>query len=152
MNSREHTNASGRLTASGNSERSGAQHIIHRPSSIVFLAIVIAAVALPGCGKKPDNTAEAAGKKPGAIAGGAATAVTAAPAVVNDITKTVDVTGSLVALQDVIVGAKIAGKVQAVYFHEGDTVSAGQVVAMMDLADFRNNVLQQQANLQSANP
>src|SRR5205814_819471 len=42
------------------------------------------------------------------------------------------------------------GKLATVNLHEGDPVGQGQIVAMMDTADLRNQVLQQEANLQSA--
>lgn len=113
------------------------------PPSLVFL---------PGCGRP----AEANGG-PGTLSGNgvqqaqaSAIAVKVAPAILGNIDKTVDVTGSLVALQDVVVGNKQAGKLAAVYLHEGDTVQAGQIVAQMDDVDLKAQVMQQQANLQSA--
>lgn len=109
-------------------------------------SVGIAALAAGGgCGKRAPAAQAGAGQ-------GRQTGVTisVAPAVRSDITRTVDVTGSLVALQDVVVGAKMAGKLASVAVHEGDPVSAGQVVAVMDTADFLSQLRQAQANLQMA--
>jgi RND family efflux transporter MFP subunit len=107
--------------------------------------------AAAGCGKKPDATVEAgpkSGGKPDAAATGAV--VTVAPVTTGSIEKTLEVNGSLVALRDVIVGTKQAGRLAQVIPHEGDRVSAGQVVATMDTADLQAQVQQAQANVQAA--
>lgn len=110
-----------------------------------------------GCGKGPAAEAggggAAGGGKPGAgktVAISNAAAVTVVPATTGDIAKTIEVTGSLVALQDVVVGTKQAGRVAQVNVHEGDQVRAGQVVAMMDTADLNAQKLSAEANVQAA--
>jgi RND family efflux transporter MFP subunit len=108
---------------------------------------------IAGCGKPPEN---GAAPKTSASAGDAriveasAITVSVAPVTQGDIRKTIEVTGSLVALQDVTVGTKMPGRVAAVYLHEGDPVSAGQVVAVMDTTDLNAQVTSAQAALQSA--
>lgn len=72
------------------------------------------------------------------------------PAVRGDITQTLDVTGALAAQNDVVVGARMAGRVATVLVREGDSVVAGQVVATMELVDFKSQVLSAEAGLQSA--
>jgi len=80
--------------------------------------------------------------------GGAAVSVQ--PARTGDISKTVSVTGSLVALNDVVVGPRTGGKVVAVHVREGDPVSAGQIVAVMDETDYRAQVDSARAALEAA--
>jgi HlyD family secretion protein len=124
----------------------GRRSQVLRRSSIaaLMLAVVLGAA---GCGKKGGDAE--AGTKPLAVKVDAVTAtvVATAPATTGSINKTVDVTGSLVALQDVVVGAKSAGRVTTVYPHEGDMVSAGQTVAVMDMADLQAQVQSAQANV-----
>jgi RND family efflux transporter MFP subunit len=123
--------------------------ILGRITAAVILA---AAVTLVGCGRKPDATAEA-GPKPGAAAESKAAAgsvVSVASVTTGPIEKRIEVNGSLVALRDVIVGAKQAGRLAQVLPHEGDRVTAGQVVAILDTADLQAQVQQAQANIQAA--
>src|SRR5437016_3542356 len=92
------------------------------PNTRFGLAILmLAGPVLAGCGKKAE--VQAGGPNPANMAGGSAVAlatVSVAPATKKDISKTVEVTGSLVALQDVMVGARLAGRLKTVYVHEGD--------------------------------
>jgi RND family efflux transporter MFP subunit len=60
------------------------------------------------------------------------------------------VSGSLVALRDVVVGSKSPGRVVQLTPREGDSVRAGQVVAVMDGADQVSQVQSAQANVQAA--
>jgi HlyD family secretion protein len=122
-----------------------------RCSAFCLLSIVLTAF-LSGCGRPAEaNGGQGASSDNGSKqAEASAIAVKVTPAILGDIDKTVEVTGSLVALEDVVVGNKLAGKLAAVYVHEGDKVQAGQVVAQMDDVDLKAQVMQQQANLQSA--
>lgn len=101
-----------------------------------------------GCGKPP-------AKSPGGAAAPASDTVSAAvvivaPAQRRDIRKTVDVTGQLVALQDVVVGAEGGGRLAAVNVQEGDSVSAGQTVAVMDTTELSAQLQQAQSNVTAA--
>jgi RND family efflux transporter MFP subunit len=115
-----------------------------------FLVIAVVALSIPscvglaGCGKKP-----AAEAKDG-NGNGSGTVVAVQPAEAGSITKSSEVTGALVALNDVVVGARLAGKVASVNVREGDSVTAGQVVAVMDMADYRAQFESAQANLEAA--
>ncbi|HSV74594.1 MAG TPA: efflux RND transporter periplasmic adaptor subunit [Chthonomonadales bacterium] len=101
------------------------------------------AAAGAGCGRSapaaPQNGAQPAG-----------VAVTVAPAVRQDITHAVDVTGSLAALEDVVLGARMPGRIAEVRKHAGDPVSAGEVVAVVNPADWREQVRQAQAAVEAA--
>ncbi len=101
-----------------------------------------------GCGKKsePAPAANPAGK----VTTVGMTVVSTADVKSGDITKNIDVTGSLVALQDVVVGPKLAGKISAVILHEGDPVTIGQLIATMDTVDSQANLASAQANLAAA--
>jgi RND family efflux transporter MFP subunit len=121
----------------------------HRLGALLAIGAVI---ALPACGKKAEEK-PAGGTAPAAAGGEAATAgalVTVAKVETGTIEEHAEVTGSLVALQDVIVGNKIAGRVASVFVREGDQVVAGQLVAQMDASDTQAQVGQAEANLQSA--
>ncbi|HEV2473309.1 MAG TPA: biotin/lipoyl-binding protein, partial [Chthonomonadales bacterium] len=119
-----------------------------RRSHYVWISAAVAGslFAAAGCGKKQPAAipVQAASQN-----SASAVAVTARPVKTGAISQTVDVTGSLVALQDVIVGAKQAGKIASVYFNEGDPVRAGQMVALMDTSELEGQLQQQQANLQA---
>src|SRR5579862_3976184 len=125
-----------------------AHHWTRAAAALAATSLMLAA----GCGHKP----EASGA-PGA--GGAAdppkkadagVVVTVAEAARGSIDRTVDVTGSLVALQDVVVGAKSAGRIATVLLHEGDPVQAGQLVAEMDSADLKAQVESANATVEAA--
>ncbi len=98
---------------------------------IVCLVATVLGASLAGCGKK-----EAVDEEKIPKAASSKTPVAKTPlqvSVVTVVTKTisqsVDVTGTLSTLNDVTVGAKLAGKIAAVYAREGDAVRAGQLVA-----------------------
>lgn len=109
----------------------------------VILAVLVAVTA--GCGRpKPSESARANGSTTGGVA------VTVEPAFRRDISKVVDVTGSLVPLHDVIVGPRQAGRIVSVHVREGDRVTQGQIVATMDRVDHDAQVRSARANLQAA--
>ncbi|MCC6730960.1 MAG: efflux RND transporter periplasmic adaptor subunit [Chthonomonadales bacterium] len=112
--------------------------------ALLAAALLAVVMVTGGCGK-PASPAT-----PSAATPAAAIAVTTAPAVMRDISRTLDVTGSLAALRDVTVGAKAAGRIAQVNLHEGDPVRAGQVVAVMDTSDLTAGVRQARANIEAA--
>jgi len=109
--------------------------------------ISLALPAIVGCGNKSE--AQKPAETPVAKSAALATVATS-EAKNGDISKTVEVTGSLIALQDMIVSPKLAGKITAVNLHEGDPVTTGQVVALMDTVDLQANVASAKANLDAA--
>jgi RND family efflux transporter MFP subunit len=102
---------------------------------------------IAGCGPRPNGAKNAAN---GSATPASAVTVNVATASRGDIKREIDVTGSLVALSDVRVGPKHAGKLVAVNVREGDSVTAGQIVAVMETDDIRNQVAQAEAALRSA--
>ncbi|MGC8667124.1 MAG: efflux RND transporter periplasmic adaptor subunit [Chthonomonadales bacterium] len=117
------------------------------PARRGVLWVLLCLCALLGCGRRAPGTAAAA---PDGAASSAAVAVSVAKARIGTISKSVDVDGSLAALHDVVLGPRQAGKVAKVFFHAGDRVAAGQVVAQMDTVDLLSQLRQAQAGLQAA--
>lgn len=68
----------------------------------------------------------------------------------GDMEQTVEVTGEIEALDRVTLSAKIAGRVTAVSAREGDRVSAGSVLVMLDQEDARAAVMEAEAALRAA--
>jgi RND family efflux transporter MFP subunit len=116
-------------------------------SKLAFV-ITLPVLATTGC-NRPNNAA-AADKTPAAKPQAKGTAVVVKDVGTGTVRRTVEVNGSLVSLRDVTLAAKMAGKVGSVMVREGDTVSAGQVVAVMDTIEAQAQLLQAQANLQSS--
>jgi len=73
--------------------------------------------------------------------------VTAAPA---DLKQVMLLTGTLRAVDQVTVKAKVAAEVRAVMVREGEAVKAGQVVVKMDTAEYDARVAQARGNLNNA--
>lgn len=69
-------------------------------------------------------------------------AVQAAPAAIETIKDTFEVTGSVTTADDAQVGAKIGGKIVAVYVQDGDQVQAGQTLAQLDDSQQRAQLAQ----------
>ncbi len=114
------------------------------------LVCLSAAIGVGLCGCGPKQPAGESNPPLQAAKSTAATQVAVTPIGTRTITQTIDVTGALNTLNDVTVGAKIAGKIAAVYFREGDHVRAGQIVAQQDPADLRAQYDQAYANYLTA--
>ncbi len=112
------------------------------------LAGVLFVTALAGCGAKKGADA-GAGKKGGA-GPNAPLPVEVLPVKRGTIASTVLVTGSIAALQDVQLSARVSGRVTAVNYREGQTVRAGQVIVQQDATDLKANVRAAQANVSQA--
>jgi HlyD family secretion protein len=68
----------------------------------------------------------------------------------GDMRDTVEITGDLSALNSAVISPKISGRLMSINIHEGDTVSKGQVVAVLDQGDAIDNLHNAQASLESA--
>jgi len=121
----------------------------HALSLSVVALSVFSIAALSGCSKKSPDAAEVPAAK-AASAQSAAIQVSVTPVKIQAMSDSADVTGALAALNDVTVSVKIAGKMAAVYFREGDVVRAGQIVAQQDTADLQAQLDSQRASLLSA--
>ncbi len=112
-------------------------------ATISVFALLGVAGLLGGCARRTPV-------QPAQEAAAPATAVAVVSARIGDIPFTVSVTGSLQALDDVIISAKVPGKIAKVHVREGDSVRAGQVVAEQDTSDLAAQVRQAEAALKSA--
>jgi RND family efflux transporter MFP subunit len=109
---------------------------------VVCIGALAAVISLSGCGKKTAASSSANNPR--------AAAVTIAKAKIGSIRKTLEVDGSLTALQDVTVGNKNAGRLMAVYPREGVRVHAGELVALMDTSDATAQLQSAESSLESA--
>lgn len=62
----------------------------------------------------------------------------------------VQATGTVHARETAVISAQVIGRIQQVLVHEGDTVHAGQTLAVLDDASLRSQVAQAQAGVQAA--
>jgi RND family efflux transporter MFP subunit len=119
--------------------------IYRMPLAILILLAVSVEFVAAGCRQGSQKTAAA----PAALAP-AVIEVTTTAATRRSISDTAAITGSLGALNDVVVGIKNAGKLVGVFAREGDHVHAGQVIAQQDTTDINSQIMQAQANLRSS--
>jgi RND family efflux transporter MFP subunit len=94
----------------------------------------------PGASTQPaDNQATSASQS-----------VTVAPATFTSITQTVEVTGTVAALDLLPISAKVSGlQIQQVLIDEGQTVEAGQVLAVLDRSVLQAQLTQAEADVAS---
>lgn len=119
-----------------------------RAATALVGLLLIGAWAGAGCGgQKPDA---AGGKAGGATGPNAVVPVEVATVQRGTITSTVQVTGSIQALQDVQLSARISGRVIAVNYREGQVVRAGQVIVQQDTTDLQATAREAQANISQA--
>ena len=105
--------------------------------------------ALTGCGHKSGEAA--GGRKHGGGAGpNAPLPVEVTTVQRGTIADSVLVTGSIAALQDVQLSARVSGRVTAVNYREGQVVRAGQVLVQQDSTDLQANVRAAEANVGQA--
>ncbi|MEN6642450.1 MAG: efflux RND transporter periplasmic adaptor subunit [Armatimonadia bacterium] len=109
----------------------------------IVTALAVLSWGLSGCGRKETQ------KKPEA-ATAESTPVQVQSSMRGTVTHWVPVSGSLVALSDVPLSSRINGRLSRVLVREGDSVSAGQVVAELDMADQRSQLRMAQSAVQVA--
>jgi multidrug efflux pump subunit AcrA (membrane-fusion protein) len=113
---------------------------------LVLLAVVAGAGSI-ACGRsdgKTNNASASASPTPAAVE------VSAAPAVLRQLPRFLEATGSLAPNQQTDVAAETSGKVVAVGVDMGSSVRRGQMIVQLDDADFRIRVQQAQAQLDQA--
>lgn len=110
-----------------------------------MVAVALIASLAPGC-KRP-------GAAPGAAKNGEgekAVPVETAKAVRETVRRTIEVTGTIQAEDDVSVASVTTAKIEWMVGKEGTRVSAGQAVARLDSKDTRANLAQAQAQVKAA--
>ena len=90
------------------------------------------------------------GGKAGGRRGGGAQKVAVSPAVMDDITRQLEVVGNVESSQNVDIVARTGGIVQEVNFRQGDEVKKGDVLARIDDAEAKANLYKVQSDLANA--
>ena len=133
------------MKASWTENRSTGCRIATGSPRLWLAGLVLVGVALSGCGAAPSSPAN-----PGGTASPLPAPVEVVKARVGTVSRTVEVTGSLKARQEIPLGPKRDGRVAEVRVREGDRVSAGQVVARLEDTDARAQVGTAEAAVNSA--
>src|SRR5512143_3055888 len=110
--------------------------------ALPLLVAAMLAASVVACGKESTPARGAGGAKVGE-----ARPVRVAAAAVGPLPRTVTVTGTLAADEDVVAGFKVAGRVSEIAVDLGSPVRKGQVLARLDPTDFRLRVEQAEAAL-----
>jgi HlyD family secretion protein len=112
--------------------------------------LAAAGALVTGCQR--ETPATAAPQKPSATAPAApaARAVRVAPATEVSVARTVVATGTLAADEQIVLGAKVVGRLSEVSVDLGSPVRKGQAVARIDPTDYRHRLDQAIAALQQA--
>jgi len=119
---------------------------------IVLLLVAVAGARFWFSAKAPTNSAPASPaaaktSAPTALEFLASEVVTTEPA---ELRQVMQLTGTLRAVDQVTVKAKVAAEVRAVMVREGEPVKAGQVVVKLDTSEYEARVAQARGNLNNA--
>src|SRR5713101_1907926 len=114
--------------------------------ALYVLLLAVAGAGLAGCGrsKGQSNSSPQAGATPAVIV------VSTTPAVVRQLPRYFEASGSLAPNEQTDVAAETSGKVVAVGVDISSSVRRGQMIVKLDDADFRLRVQQAQAQLEQA--
>jgi len=114
--------------------------------ALYVLLLAVVGVGLAGCGrsKGQPNSGPQGGATPAVIV------VSTTPAVVRQLPRFFEASGSLAPNEQTDVAAETSGKVVAVGVDIGSSVRRGQMIVKLDDADFRLRVQQAQAQLEQA--
>jgi RND family efflux transporter MFP subunit len=113
-----------------------------------LIAALIGALALTGgCVDREKQVLAAQTEK---VIGDPTVSVSLGSAVTKTLVQTDDVTGNITTADDTEIGAKQSGRIVAVYVRDGDSVSAGEIVARQDTVQLRAQLRQAIGQLQAA--
>jgi len=115
--------------------------------ALFVLLTIVSGAGLAGCSRskgQPNSNGPAAGATPAAIQ------VSTTAAVVRQLPRFFEASGSLAPNEQTDVAAETSGKVVAVGVDMGSSVRRGQMIVKLDDADFRLRVQQAQAQLEQA--
>ena len=104
----------------------------------IVVLVVGGAVAMSGAGRAPKAAVADKPQPPLEFAQSDLTAIASRP-----VARSLAVSGSLVAVNQATVKAKVAVEVRSILVREGDRVSAGQVIAKLDTVDLATRLEQQ---------
>jgi len=111
------------------------------------IVAIAALVSLNGC---VDRSAQQQAKRTEKIVGDPARVVEAASATYRTLEDTLEITGQITTSADANVGAKQSGKLVAVLVQDGDSVTAGQTLAIQDTSGLQAQLQQATAQVASA--
>jgi RND family efflux transporter MFP subunit len=122
-----------------------------RPRYAVLLptGLVAVCLAMAGCGNGGSAAAKGGGAK-GASEASAPVPVSVRPAQQTTLVRSVTVTGTLAAVDQVALGFKVAGRIETISVDLGSRVQPGQTIARLAPVDFQLRVQQAEAALQQA--
>ena len=133
--------------------------MINLPRKTAWLTVGIVCLNLCGCGSKesattppPNTTApstSSASAAPSAKGGIELSETDIATVSAGDISQSLRANGTLHAVQESLVRAKVAGEIVAVAVREGEQVSAGQVLARIDDLEYGARVDDRRAALEA---
>jgi membrane fusion protein, multidrug efflux system len=112
--------------------------------------LTLAGVLAAGCQRETPATAAAQKPATTAPAAPAARGVRVAPATEVTVARTVTATGTLAADEQMVLGAKVVGRLSEITVDLGSPVRKGQPVARIDPTDYRHRLDQAIAALQQA--
>ena len=112
------------------------------------VAMALALLAAGGAGCSRDGRADAQGK--GSQGKEARIAITAAKVAAREIARSVEVTGTLLPIEEVVLTNEQPGTVEAVLVDLGDRVEPGQLLLRLDEREARLALTQAEANLLAA--
>jgi HlyD family secretion protein len=113
------------------------------------LLILAAALSLTlgGC---VNREAQEQGRRTQEILADTTRPVTVVSAAARSLEDRMEITGEVVTGSDVVVGAKIPGRIVSVYVRDGDAVAAGQLIAAMETTNQMLSIQQAEAQVASA--
>ncbi len=112
--------------------------------------LLIAAMAVVVSGGCVNRAAQQQAKRTQAIVTDQTKEVAVEPAISKTLTETLPITGEVTTSDDASVGAKLPGKIISVLVRDGDSVSAGQVIAVLDSSNQNIQIQQAQAQVNGA--
>ncbi|GAB4347871.1 MAG: efflux RND transporter periplasmic adaptor subunit [Candidatus Abyssubacteria bacterium] len=111
----------------------------------LIVAVLLSAVLFGACADDGEKVANASQSKPAYVV-----TVKAAPVVREGIRSTIHAVGTVNAIKQAKISAKVPGKVERIFVSEGDKVRAGQVLLELEKTDFELAVRQAEAALSMA--
>ena len=115
-----------------------------------ILVVLLAACLAAACGGGGSSAAAKGGGEKGAAKGGEPVPVAVRAAQQTSLVRSVTVTGTLAAEDQVALGFKVAGRIETMAVDLGTRVQAGQTIARLVPVDFQLRVQQAEASLQQA--
>lgn len=112
-----------------------------------LLILSLAVVAGTGC---VDRAAQAQAKRTQEIVTDQTKEVSVQPATTKTLEETLPITGEVATAADANIGGKVPGKITAVYVRDGDSVTAGQIIAQLDSSSQMIQIRQAESQVSAA--